>query len=297
VSQLKVLRNRIGSVRSTRKITSAMKMVAAARLRRAQNAAVDARAHVESVRASMRSLAHERKSLQQPHPLIDCPSQGAHVVICMTSARGLCGSFNANILRTAKKVILAKGEQKASVWVLCVGNKGYQSLSAMARLYPFMAVEKIGGDKDTPEEASQALEARLRDIMANKGLGSVQLIFAEFRSAIAQVVTSHVLVPLDDGAQEDDESVTSLKRDGVHLIEADEDSVFDDFAFYSIRRRCYHALLETLASEHGARMTAMDSATRNAGDMMSKLTLQYNRRRQAMITRELIEIISGAEAL
>ena len=142
MSQLKALRNRIGSVRSTRKITSAMKMVAAARLRRAQSAAVNARSHAESVRASMRALAHERRSLNQHHPLIHCPPQGAHVLICMTSARGLCGSFNASILRTAKKAILEGGQQNRSVWVLCVGNKGYQSLSAMARTHAFMAVEK-----------------------------------------------------------------------------------------------------------------------------------------------------------
>ena len=162
---------------------------------------------------------------------------------------------------------------------------------------PLWRSRKVGDDKDTPDQLSQALEDSLREIMRSKGLASVKLIFSEFRSAIAQVVTSHILVPLDDGTQEGGEHVTSLKRDGAHLIEPDEDSVFDDFAFYSIRRRCYHALLETLASEHGARMTAMDSATRNAGDMISSLTLQYNRRRQAMITRELIEIISGAEAL
>ena len=295
MSQLKALRSRIVSVRSTRKITSAMKMVAAARLKKAQNQAITARPHARATAETACVLALEQRASGQKHALVDGTPDGCHVLICPTASRGLCGSFSSNLIKKAKQEI---AQQHDAMWVLCVGQKGYQSLKNYLRQMHLshVGIEVIETPSQDASVIAAAIEKRLRDIMAQKTVASVKIIYAEFRSAIAQIVRMKSLVPL---AESTDAQKFLPQRDGVHSYEPqdDADALFDDFAFYVIRNQCYHALLENIASEHGARMTAMDNATRNASDMIDRLTLDYNRKRQAMITRELIEIISGAEAL
>ncbi|MBC6497143.1 MAG: ATP synthase F1 subunit gamma [Alphaproteobacteria bacterium GM7ARS4] len=325
MSQLKALRHRIMSVRSTRKITSAMKMVAAARLRRAQSAAVEARAHGRGVHHVMRRLTEEYRQRGLCHPLLSMATEGEggekeealrhpHRIICMTSMRGLCGSFNAGIVR-AVRLDMIEGIKRGEVYhVLCVGRKGYQGLLPFARRSSH-AITLIRIDEKnvmTDEDKARAIEDMVRASMAEGQLGKVTLYYARFRTAITQIITCMPLMPLGgaetmgayggmEGERGDAEARPSnaldIARDGVHRFEPDDEALFEDMAFYRLRWVLYQALLESSASEHGARMTAMDNATRNAEDMMSRLTLEYNRKRQAMITRELIEIISGAEAL
>ena len=286
---LKDLKNRIQSVRNTRKITKAMQMVAAAKLRRAQESAEAARPYAERMKAVMGGLtASVSGSAGAPRLLAGTGADKVHLLIVMTAERGLCGGFNSSITRLARARIqdlLSKGR---TVKILTVGKKGREQLRRdFGQLFvghvDLSEVKRIG--------YSQA-QAVARDVLARFDAGEYDvatLFFARFQSVISQTPTALQIIPaVFDGAAE----VSNL-----YDYEPDEEGILADLLPRGVSTQVFTALLENAASEQGARMSAMDNATRNAGDMINRLTIQYNRSRQAAITKELIEIISGAEAL
>ncbi|MEX1148317.1 MAG: F0F1 ATP synthase subunit gamma [Sphingomonadales bacterium] len=297
MANLKDLRNRISSVRSTQKITSAMKMVAASKLRRAQDAAEAGRPYAERMSRVLSTLA---SSLQgqgnAPRLMAGTGKDDVHLLVVATAERGLCGGFNTNIVRAARLEISRLVAEGKTVKILCVGKKGYLSLrrehaSRIIDFVDFGHVKKLGfaeaalvGDK-----VLELFEAGEFDVCS--------LFFARFETALTQVVTNHQLIPASIETSEDGEDRTPDLAGAIYEYEPDEAAILADLLPRNVRVQIFRALLENAASEQGARMTAMDSATRNAGDMIDRLTLVYNRTRQAVITTELIEIIAGAEAL
>ena len=285
---LKDLKNRIGSVKNTRKITKAMQMVAAAKLRRAQDAAEAARPYAERMSAVMGSLAAGvGKSESAPQLLVGNGKDQVHLLVVMTAERGLCGGFNSTIVRLARaraNELLAAGK---TVKILTVGKKGREQLrrdlgSLFVGHVDLSEVKRIG--------YSHA-QGIARDILARFEAGEcdvVTLFFNRFQSVISQIPTAQQVIPAvfeDAGA--------SAQYD----YEPSEEAILADLLPRGVATQVFTALLENGASEQGARMSAMDNATRNAGEMITKYTTIYNRSRQAAITKELIEIISGAEAL
>jgi F-type H+-transporting ATPase subunit gamma len=292
---LKDLRNRINSVKSTQKITAAMKMVAAAKLRRAQEQAMAARPYAERMERMLGSLAQAMGG-QAGAPLLlaGTGKSDVHLVVVMTSDRGLCGSFNSSIVREARKLIrdlLAGGRQ---VKILCVGRKGRDQLRRDFGRLIVATLEEVGRRKLAYADA-QGVAERIRAMFEAGEFDVATLVYNRFRSAMSQTVTVQQVIPFavpaGDGTRE-----TGLGN-AIYEYEPGEDAILGELLPRNIGVQVFRALLENAASEHGARMTAMDSATRNAGEMIAKLTLNYNRTRQAYITKELIEIISGAEAL
>ena len=287
---LKDLKNRIGSVKNTRKITKAMQMVAAAKLRRAQEAAEAGRPYAERMTAVMSSLAASVGSSEgAPKLLAGTGSDRVHLLVVMTSERGLCGGFNSTIVRLAKaraQELIAQGK---TVKFLTVGKKGREQLrrdygQAFVGHVDLSEVKKIGYVN---------AQGIAKDILARFDAGEFDvatIFFNRFQSVIAQVPTAQQIIPaqLDPGAE---------KASTVYDYEPSEEAILADLLPRGVATQIFTALLENGASEQGARMTAMDNATRNAGDMIDRLTIVYNRSRQAAITKELIEIISGAEAL
>lgn len=286
---LKDLKNRIASVKSTRKITKAMQMVAAAKLRRAQEAAEAARPYTERFNTVLGSLAASvGGSDSAPRLLRGTGSDQVHLLVVMTAERGLCGGFNSSIVRIARTKIadlLAKGK---TVKILTVGKKGREQLRRDYSQYlighiDLSEVRRIGYDN--------ALDVA-KDVLARFDAGEFDvatIFFSRFRSVIAQEPTVQQIIPASFDA---DQSVST-----VYDYEPSEEGILADLLPRGVATQVFAALLENAASEQGARMSAMDNATRNAGDMIDKLTIVYNRSRQASITKELIEIISGAEAL
>ncbi|MGY6411778.1 MAG: F0F1 ATP synthase subunit gamma [Alkalilacustris sp.] len=286
---LKDLKVRITSVKSTRKITKAMQMVAAAKLRRAQEAAQDARPYAERMAKVINSLAQSVKdSSTAPRLLAGTGSDKVQLLVVMTSERGLCGGFNSSIVRLARQRIDALLKAGHTVKILTVGKKGREQLK---REY----AEHFVGHVDLSEVKRMNYEVA-RDI-ANGVLGRFDagefdvatILYARFQSVISQVPTAQQIIPaqVEDGAE----------AGALYEYEPSEEEILADLLPRGVATQIFAALLENAASEQGARMTAMDNATRNAGDMIDRLTIQYNRSRQAAITKELIEIISGAEAL
>ncbi|MDF2763646.1 MAG: atpG [Rhodospirillales bacterium] len=292
---LKDLRNRINSVKSTQKITAAMKMVAAAKLRRAQEQAMAARPYAERMERMLGSLAQAMGGQAgAPQLLAGTGKSDVHLVVVMTSDRGLCGSFNSSIVREARKLIrdlLAQGRQ---VKILCVGRKGRDQLRRDFGRLIVATLEEVGRRKLAYADA-QGVAERIRAMFDAGEFDVATLVYNRFRSAMSQTVTVQQVIPFavpaGDGTRE-----TGLGN-AIYEYEPGEDAILGELLPRNIGVQVFRALLENAASEHGARMTAMDSATRNAGEMIAKLTLNYNRTRQAYITKELIEIISGAEAL
>ncbi len=291
---LKDLRNRINSVKSTQKITAAMKMVAAAKLRRAQEQAMAARPYAERMERMLSSLAQAMGGQTGASRLLagtGKPDQ--QLVVVMTSDRGLCGGFNSSIVREARKLIRAHLADGRQVKVFCVGRKGRDQLRRDLGKLIVGTLEDIGRRKLAYSDA-QTVAERIRTMFQGEEFDVATLVYNRFRSAISQEVTVQQVIPF--AAPEGASSETGLGN-AVYEYEPGEDAILEDLLPRNIDIQVYRALLENAASEQGARMTAMDSATRNAGEMISKLTLNYNRTRQAYITKELIEIISGAEAL
>lgn len=314
---LKALRTRISSVKSTRKITSAMKMVSAAKLKRSQDAAIAARPYADRLEALVASLA---TGLMGKKPLLltgrTRPDGEAerHLVILATADRGLCGAFNSSLIRDARAFIHQLRREGKDPVLYCVGRKGRD---AMRREFGKIMLhsEEIGNKKKAAFADAAAIAERTREWFEAGDIDAATLIYAHFRSAIAQVVTRQPLIP----AKIPDQGTLNAKfaeRERAHKInphalsekmaadppraaeyEPDEESLLATMLPRNLAVQVYRALLENAASEQGARMTAMDNATRNAGDMIARLTLNYNRTRQAVITKELIEIISGAEAI
>ena len=295
MASLKDLRNRIRSVQSTRKITSAMKVVAASRLKRAQDAAEASRPYAMRMERMLASLAQSMVGLPTAPPLLAGTGKSdTHLVIIATSDRGLAGGFNAVILREARRQIRALLADGKTVKIITVGRKGRD---AVKREYPKLLIDSITdvGRKGVHfSEAKSISEAVLTRFAAGE-FDVATIIFAKFKSAISQIVTLQQLIPF--GAPAAAASPADDVAGAIYEFEPSEEEILSELLSNNVGVQIFTALLENAASEHGSRMTAMDNATRNAGDMIKGLTLVYNRTRQATITKELIEIISGAEAL
>tara|TARA_R110002096_G_scaffold52547_10_gene137219 strand:+ start:766 stop:1650 length:885 start_codon:yes stop_codon:yes gene_type:complete len=294
MASLKDLRDRIGSVKATQKITSAMKMVAAAKLRRAQEQAEAARPYAERMERMLASLgASVRGTPGAPPLLAGTGGDQRHLVVLATADRGLCGGFNTNLARRARLVIRDLQADGKDVQVLCVGRKGRDSIRRDYGPLIIDTIEGIGRKAVVFDEAD-GIADRLRQMFAAGEFDVCTLIYAKFKSAISNEVQAQQLIPAPiPEASEDDDDLGGA----VYEYEPSEEEILADLLPRNVSIQIYRALLENAASEHGARMAAMDNATRNAGDRIKGLTLTYNRTRQAMITNELIEIISGAEAL
>ena len=294
MASLKDLRTRIRSVQSTRKITSAMKVVAASRLKRAQDAAEASRPYAMRMERMLTSLAQSMAGLPTAPPLLAGTGKAdTHLVIVATSDRGLAGGFNATILREARRRIRALQAEGKTVKVMTVGRKGRD---AVKREFPKLLIDSrtdVGRRGVHFSEARTISEAVLTRFEAGE-FDVATIIFAKFKSAISQVVTVQQLIPFGppEAAGQADETAGA-----IYEFEPSEEEILAELLPNNVGVQIFTALLENAASEHGSRMTAMDNATRNAGDMIKGLTLVYNRTRQATITKELIEIISGAEAL
>jgi F-type H+-transporting ATPase subunit gamma len=291
---LKDLRNRIRSVRSTQKITSAMKVVAASRLRRAVEQAEAARPYAERMERVLASLASRMAGIAGgPALLTGTGKDQTHLLLVATSDRGLAGGFNATILREARRQIRAFTSTGKDVKILTIGRKGRDGLRRDYGKLIHDSLTDIGRRRVSFDEARDIAQRVLTMFEAGE-IDSCTIVFNRFRSAITQIVTVRQLIPF---AQPDSAEAPAAACDAIYEFEPDEEEILADLLPRNLAVQIYTALLENAASEQGARMTAMDNATRNAGDMIDRLTINYNRTRQAAITKELIEIISGAEAL
>lgn len=296
---LKDLRVRIDSVKATKKITSAMKMVAAAKLRRAQEQAEAARPYAEHMESILRRLAASVAGQPGMPKLLSGTGQSqTHLVIVATSDRGLCGGFNGSIVREAKRNIAKLQEEGKTVKILCVGRKGRDQLRRDYRNLILDTIEDVNRPRPSFDKAS-AISERVTRMFDAGEFDVCTLIYARFKSAISQIVTLQQLIPFHVEAEEGDqqEAEPVAKSGAVYDYEPDEESILAELLPRNLAVQLYKAVLENNASEQGARMTAMDNATRNAGDMIDRLTLTYNRTRQAIITKELIEIVSAKEAM
>ncbi|KFG66692.1 F0F1 ATP synthase subunit gamma [Microvirga sp. BSC39] len=287
---LKDLRNRIASVKATQKITKAMQMVAAAKLRRAQTAAEAARPYAERMSSVLGNLASGIVvGPETPRLLAGTGSDRVHLLIVCTAERGLCGAFNSSIARLARdhaNRLMAEGK---TVKIICVGKKGYDILrrqfaQQIIELIDLRSVRQLGFEQGDmiAQKVLARFEAGEFDVAT--------LFYSRFRSVIAQIPTAQQIIPAQIEA-------SGTSSDAVYDYEPEEGEILATLLPRNLTVQIFRALLENAASEQGARMSAMDSATRNAGEMIKKQTMTYNRSRQAMITKELIEIISGAEAL
>ena len=287
---LKDLKNRIGSVKSTQKITSAMKMVAAAKLRKAQDQALASRPYT-SLMDNIVSKISSKTSSNSIELLNGKPDNKTHLLVVFSADRGLCGGFNGSITRAVRSEVKKLQQDGINVKLLMVGKKSADSLN---RDYGNLFIERIDGKSAKPNFTdSEILARKIIDLFENGEFGVCKVIFNKFVSAITQEVTFKSLVPAD---------VKPIETDGdengsIYEFEPSEEEILNDLLPRNLATQLFSSQIESTASELAARMTAMDNATRNAGEMIDKLTLQYNRTRQAVITSELIEIISGAEAL
>jgi F-type H+-transporting ATPase subunit gamma len=289
---LKSYRLRIRSVQSTQKITKAMKMVAAARLRRAQEQAMAARPYAEAMDKVMATLASSFKGTG-PKLLAGTGSDTVHLLIVATADRGLCGAFNSSIVREARRTVRALQADGKTVKLLCVGRKARDQLR---RDYGPLIVETITelGRSRISYADAQKVTQRVMELFDAGEFDVATVVFNRFKSAMTQIVTVQQLIPPpapEAGA------APATAGGAVYEFEPDEAEILADLLPRNLTVQIFRALLENAASFFGSQMTAMDSATRNAGDMIKRLTLQMNRSRQASITKELIEIISGAEAV
>jgi F-type H+-transporting ATPase subunit gamma len=293
---LKELKTRIASVKSTQKITSAMKMVAASRLRRAQAAAETARPFADRMARMIGSIVSGASAEGAPALLAGTGADDTHLLIPVTSDRGLCGGFNAAIIRETRRRIAALEEDGKTVKLLCVGRK---SRDILRREHGDKMVETFTGIGRTVVQLDEAREiaAEVRRLLDEGAFDVCWVIFNRFVSSMTQVVTPRQLIPV---ALDENEAAATEEPTGSQAsyeYEPSEADILDSLLPANLDVQIFRALLESGASEHGARMTAMDNATRNADDMIDDLTMTFNRTRQARITSELIEIISGAEAV
>ena len=286
---LKDLKNRISSVKSTQKITSAMKMVAAAKLRRAQDQALASRPYT-SLMDKIVSKISSKATGTSIDLLTGKPENKTQLLVVFSADRGLCGGFNGSITRSVKKEINDLQQNGINVKLLMVGKKSADSLN---REYGNLFIDKIEGKSAKPNYAdAEVLATKIINLFENGEFGVCRVIYNKFVSAIAQEVTFKSLIPAEIQINEEDKDTAS-----IYDFEPSEEEILTDLLPRNLATQLFSSQIESTASELAARMTAMDNATRNAGEMIDKLTLQYNRTRQAVITSELIEIISGAEAL
>ncbi len=293
MASLKALKGRIASVKSTQKITKAMKMVATARLRRAKQAAEAGRPYAERMEGMMASLAARVAiSPQSPKLLAGTGRDQTHLLVVCTSDRGLAGAFNSNIVRAARKKADDLNREGKQVYFYLVGRKGRPVIQ---RLYPKQIVHQhdTSAMKFVSFADAQKIADDIIDRYTTDGIDVVHLFYARFQSALVQEPVSQQIIPVVPPESAKDGAAGNAAIE----YEPDEEEILTALLPRNIAVQIFRALLENAAFEQGSRMTAMDNATRNAGDMINRLTIQYNRTRQAAITKELIEIISGAEAL
>ena len=294
MASLKDLRNRIASVKATQKITKAMQMVAAAKLRRAQEAAEAARPYSERMAVVLANIANAVSGTDAPPLMTGTGKDDVHLLVVCTAERGLCGSFNSQIARLARdhtRKLLSAGK---TVKIICVGKKGYDILR---RDYANLIVERVDL-REAKQIGFAHADGVARKVISLFDAGEFDvctLFYSQFKSVISQIPTAQQLIPAKPATEAAGNEVSN--GGSVYEYEPDAGELLSDLIPRNIAVQVFSALLENAAGEMGAKMSAMDNATRNAGDMINKLTITYNRQRQAQITKELIEIISGAEAL
>lgn len=287
---LKDLKNRIGSVKSTQKITSAMKMVAAAKLRKAQEQALASRPYTSLMDKVVTKIA-SKMSGNTIDLLTGKIENKTHLIVVFSADRGLCGGFNGSITRAVRAEIKKLEQDGIKVKLLMVGKK---SADALNREFGHLFVERIDGNSAKPNYTdAEIIAKKIISLFEDNQFGVCKVIFNKFVSAITQEVTFKSLIPADIQETKTDE----VDSNSIYEFEPSEEEILNDLLPRNLATQLFSSQMESTASELAARMTAMDNATRNAGDMIDNLTLQYNRTRQAVITKELIEIISGAEAL
>jgi F-type H+-transporting ATPase subunit gamma len=292
MASLKDLRNRIASVKATRKITKAMQMVAAAKLRRAQEAAVAARPYSERMAVVLANLASAMEGKAgAPKLLAGTGSDQVHLLVVATAERGLCGGFNSSITKLAREHAERLLREGKTIKIMTVGKKGNDALKRVYGKYIVNAVN-FQGTKSVQFDHASGVAHKVLAMYEAGEFDVCTLFFSEFKSVISQKPTALRIIP----ASYDASKVPDLGG-AVYDAEPEEGEILDELLPRNISIQVFRGLLENAASEQGARMSAMDNATRNAGDMINKLSIKYNRQRQAQITKELIEIISGAEAL
>ena len=290
MASLKEMRNRIGSVKATQKITKAMQMVAAAKLRRAQDAAQNARPYAERMAAVIANLASGVSGDGAPKLLVGTGSDRRHLIVVATSDRGLAGGFNSSIVRAARERIQKLQNDGKDVRVLTVGRKARDQLR---RLYGDRFVGHFDAGNSPSLTVAEAASQLIQERFAAGETDVVTLFFSHFKSVVTQTPTVRQLIPAEVAVGD---APLDLKG-ATYEYEPDEEQILETLLPRNITTQLFSAMLENQAGFFAAQMTAMDNATRNAGDMISALTLQMNRARQAQITKELIEIISGAEAI
>ena len=293
MASLKDLRVRIASVKATQKITKAMQMVAAAKLRRAQEAAEAARPYSERMASVLANIASRVDGTDAPRLMAGTGNDETHLLVVCTAERGLCGGFNTQIARLARdhiRRLLADGK---TVKILCVGKKG---ADVLRRDYGSLIIDRVDlrEVKNVGFVNADAIAKQVIGLFNEGAFDVCTLFYSEFKSVISQIPTAQQIIPASAGGSDEAAETGSA---AVYEYEPDAGAILDDLIPRNIAVQIFRALLENAAGEMGAKMSAMDNATRNAGEMIDKLTITYNRQRQAQITKELIEIISGAEAL
>lgn len=283
---LKDIKRRIGSVQNTQKITRAMKLVAAAKLRKAQQNIVRARPYAHELKDMIAELA--LRTDEQDHPLLAVREPRRVMLVVLTSDRGLCGAFNTNVLRTAQKYMAENAELHEEVQLAVVGRKGREYLKY--RDYE-LKLYFAGLDVGNALERADEMAAKVIDGFLGEQLDKVYVLYNEFKSAMSQRIVVEQLLPVVPAELPTEASI------GEFAFEPDKATILSQILPMYVQVELYRAALESTASEYGARMTAMENATSSASDMISSLTLQYNKARQAAITKELLEIVSGAEAM
>ena len=293
MSNLKALKNKIDSVSSTKKITLAMKMVAASKLRRAQESAESARPYSDKIAKIMSSLAFSLKDSEVSLDLLlGNKKSSIHLIIAVTSDRGLCGGFNSSIVRAVKHKVKELKDADTEFRIICIGKKGADVLKGVYG--DSIIISNTINDKNTFALAEDISSELVKKLEGNE-FGTCSVIYNQFKSVISQIVREQSLIPcsinIEENENKEDSNIVNFE------FEPDEKEILSELLPKNLAIQIYKAILESGAGEQGARMAAMDNATRNAGEMIDKLKLSYNRQRQAIITGELIEIISGAEAL
>ena len=294
MASLKDLRNRIASIKSTQKITKAMQMVAAAKLRRAQNAAEAARPYASRMGGVLANLSAAMKGREGGSALMaGTGKQDTHLLIVCTAERGLCGGFNSNIAKLAREHADRLVRDGRTVKIICVGKKGFDVLR---RKYNHLIVDRVNlrEVKQVAFNNAHDIAGKVLSMFDDGEYDVATLFYSEFKSVISQIPTALQIIPANVASSEGE--VADLGG-AIYDYEPEESEILEELLPRNIGVQIFRALLENAASEQGARMSAMDNATRNAGEMIDKLTMSYNRQRQAQITKELIEIISGAEAV
>jgi F-type H+-transporting ATPase subunit gamma len=283
---LKDIRRRIGSVKNTQKITRAMKLVAAAKLRRAQENIVRARPYARELHEMIAELA--LRSDSHDHPLLEVRDPKRVMLVVLTSDRGLCGAFNTNILRAAQTYVQENADVHEEIQLSVVGRKGRDYLN-----YREMEIKQYfpGLDVGNALERADEISQKIIEGFLGEDLDKVYLLYNEFKSAMSQRITVEQLLPIVPAEVDDADAAVDFE------YEPSKEAILDEILPMYVQVEVYRAALESTASEYGARMTAMENATNNASDMIGSLTLEYNKARQAAITKELLEIVSGAEAL